>query len=129
MKAIALTTALVAALSAPAFAGSQLEQDLGVDHGVYSATQLVALKNAAEQTGNDARVYFGDNGSNVLSSSNAKNTVAERIFAEINAAGVGEGRFLAKAETRNVVVSDGAANARAAAIIASSAVPTDGPNS
>ena len=59
MKRIVLTSAIVLGLAAPAFANSQLEKTLGVDAGVYSLSQLVALKDAAEKTDNEGRLFFG----------------------------------------------------------------------
>ena len=44
MTRIALTSALVLALTAPAFASSQLERSLGVEPGVYSFSELAAIK-------------------------------------------------------------------------------------
>ncbi len=60
MKTFAITTALIAAVAAPAFAQSQLERDLGVPAGTYSATQLSALANAAEQDGEGRSMFFND---------------------------------------------------------------------
>ncbi len=39
-----IASALVAALAAPAFANSQLESALGVEPGVYTTAELVAIK-------------------------------------------------------------------------------------
>ena len=44
MKRTLIVSALVAAIAAPAFANSQLENILGVEPGVYSASELVAIK-------------------------------------------------------------------------------------
>ncbi|WP_424968262.1 hypothetical protein, partial [Dinoroseobacter sp. S375] len=41
---LALTSALVIALTAPAFASSQLERQLGVEPGAYSFSELAAIK-------------------------------------------------------------------------------------
>ena len=46
MNRIALSTALVVALAAPAFASSQLEDRLNVEPGVYSTAELVAIDRA-----------------------------------------------------------------------------------
>lgn len=48
MKRLALTTALVLAVAAPAFASEQLAAQLGVDAADYSTAQLVELKSAVE---------------------------------------------------------------------------------
>ena len=52
---LALTSALVIALTAPAFASSQLERQLGVEPGVYSFSELAAIKGS----------YDTDNGYNI----------------------------------------------------------------
>jgi hypothetical protein len=44
MTRIALTSALVLALAAPAVAGSQLERTLGVEPGAYTFAELAAIK-------------------------------------------------------------------------------------
>ncbi len=44
MKRTLIASALVAALAAPAFADSQLENILGVEPGVYTTAELVAIK-------------------------------------------------------------------------------------
>ncbi|MDV7141070.1 hypothetical protein R3X27_00100 [Tropicimonas sp. TH_r6] len=53
MNRIALTTALVFALAAPAFASDQLANQLDVEPGVYSTAELIALDRAL-QDGNQA---------------------------------------------------------------------------
>jgi hypothetical protein len=44
MTRIALIAALTAAIAAPALAGTQLERSLGVEPGVYSFSELAAIK-------------------------------------------------------------------------------------
>lgn len=44
MKRTLIVSALVAAIAAPAFANSQLEQILGVEPGVYTSAELAAIK-------------------------------------------------------------------------------------
>jgi hypothetical protein len=44
MTRIALIAALTTAIAAPAFASSQLERSLGVEPGVYSFSELAAIK-------------------------------------------------------------------------------------
>ncbi len=61
MKTIVLTTALVAALSAPAFASDQLAQSLGVQPGQYTTAELIRLEQAQQQ-GNEQQVAFILNG-------------------------------------------------------------------
>lgn len=48
MKRIALTTALVLSLAAPAFASDQLAKQLNVEPGIYTTAELVSLRNALE---------------------------------------------------------------------------------
>ena len=48
MKRILLTSALALTLAAPALASDQLARSLGVEPGVYSTAQLVALRSALE---------------------------------------------------------------------------------
>lgn len=129
MKAIALTTALIAAISAPAFAGSQLEKTLGVEPGVYTNAQLVAIKTAHEQTGSEATLYFGSRGATTVSSAAAENATAAAILDSITASADDAMRLDAAERKRNVLVSDGHVNERAADIFAGYAVLSDGPNS
>jgi hypothetical protein len=60
MNRIIASTAVALSLAAPAFANDQLAASLGVEPGVYTTAELVQLKNAAEFTSNDARVFLGD---------------------------------------------------------------------
>lgn len=83
MKTILTTAAIVLGASLPAAAASQLEMQLGVTPGVYSTADLVALKFASEETGNQARVQLGEDSGMVVSSSNVQNSRAAEIFAEI----------------------------------------------
>ena len=69
MKTIILSAAL-AAFAAPSFASDQLAHSLGVEPGVYTLSQLIELKDAAERTGIEGDVYFGD-GPAFASGSNA----------------------------------------------------------
>ena len=57
MKRIVLTSALLAALAAPAFASTQLELSLGVEPGVYSTAELIDLRRAVEND-DKARINF-----------------------------------------------------------------------
>lgn len=125
MKKLALTTALILGVSAPAFAQSQLEKDLGVAPGVYSAAQIVALKSAAEQTGNDATVYFGDKSVAVMSSSNIANARAHSIAQSIAKASDDGNERLFAANVGKSPVGHGAINATAAAIFADIAAASD----
>jgi len=59
MKRFALTTAIALGLAAPAMAARQLEKSLGVAPGVYTLSQLVEIKHAAETDGGGTRAYFG----------------------------------------------------------------------
>lgn len=107
MKTFALTTALIASLAAPALAGaSQLEKDLGVEPGVYSAAQLVRLKAAAEQTGNEARVHFGEKTAVQVSTSNLGAATAD-IVAGITEAN-DDGGWFRNGGDRHIVIGDGA---------------------
>ncbi len=99
MKTIVIASALIAAVSAPAFAQSQLERNLGVEAGAYTATQLVALKTAADQDGEGRTVFFGaDNGVNI-SSANVTNPRAAAILESIRLAGDEGARGAAKSAT------------------------------
>ncbi|MEX5729625.1 hypothetical protein Ga0609869_002978 [Rhodovulum iodosum] len=131
MKRIILSTAAVFALAAPAMAQSQLERELGVEAGQYTGTQLVRLKAAANETGNDARVYFGTPKEYTVSSTSAANDEAERIFESI-AMGSDDGidRVFAEDDTSRVFMSTQShANARAAQILDALGDHRDGPNS
>lgn len=46
MNRIVLTTALILAAAAPAFANDQLAASIGVEPGVYSTAELVAIKSS-----------------------------------------------------------------------------------
>lgn len=48
MKTIALTTALLLGLAAPALASDQLARNIGVEPGVYSLSELARLKGAKD---------------------------------------------------------------------------------
>ncbi len=48
MNRIALTTALLLSLSAPAFASDQLAKQLEVEPGVYTTAELISLRSALE---------------------------------------------------------------------------------
>lgn len=48
MKRILLTSALALTLTGPAFASDQLARSLGVEPGVYSTAELIALRSAYE---------------------------------------------------------------------------------
>ena len=55
MKTI-IATVIALSAAAPAVANDQLARNLGVEPGQYTLEQLVALKNASTQEGNDSRV-------------------------------------------------------------------------
>ena len=62
MKTLALTTALVAALAAPAaFASDSLARSLGVEPGAYTTAELIQLRQAMEEN-NQPIVHFILNG-------------------------------------------------------------------
>ncbi|MHC0053317.1 hypothetical protein [Actibacterium sp. D379-3] len=109
MKTFILTSAIALGLSAPAFADTQLERLLGVEPGVYTATQLVALASAADQTGNDARVYFGDPAESVARSGSLyANASVRATFAELAAASDdGNDRLNAGATDRGITFAGG----------------------
>lgn len=130
MKRFILSTAAVFALAAPALAQSQLERDLGVEPGQYTAIQLVKLKAADGQTGEDGRVYFGTPKSYTVSSSSMSNDEAERILEGI-AKGSDDGidrLFAEKRSSRVFVSTKSYANDRAAKIIRSLSDQRDGSN-
>ena len=54
MKLFAATAAIAVALSAPAFANDQLAASLGVEPGVYTTSELAALRNAKENDDHQA---------------------------------------------------------------------------
>ncbi|MGB8622176.1 MAG: hypothetical protein WCD16_05100 [Paracoccaceae bacterium] len=87
MKNLILTSALILGASAPAFAQSQLEMQLGVEPGVYSTAQLAQIKGVAGESGNDAMISLDSNKSVTMSSSNAVPPKAVKIFAELKRAG------------------------------------------
>lgn len=100
MTRIALTTALVLGLAAPAFANDQLARSLGVDAGAYTTMQLVQLKSALSADEHIvAKAITG--GSAVVSTQSLGSPAADaaiaRLFAEddekriYNASGVADG--------------------------------------
>lgn len=131
MKRIILGTAAVFALAAPALAQTQLERDLGVEAGQYTATQLVRLKAAQGQTGDDGRVYFGTPKTYATSSASVTNDTAERIFETIAMdSDDGLDRVLADdGSTRVFMSAKGHANERAARILDALGDHRDGSNS
>lgn len=127
MKTIALTTALIAAISAPAFAGSQLEKQLGVEHGVYTVGQLIELSTADAETGNEGRVYFGNDSGITLSSQSTNDRAAEIHAQLISESDGNEGRPY---DVHSIAISSkNGVNARAAAIFAQFDQLSDGGNS
>lgn len=80
MKRLALTAALILSAAAPALAQSQLEQSVGAPAGKFTLAELVELKAAAEQTGNDAIVHFGSGDAMTVSTSGPVNDRAAEIF-------------------------------------------------
>lgn len=65
MKTTLIASALVAAIAAPAFAaGTQLERQLGVEPGVYSFTELAAIKGSYDT---DTGYVFPVENGNVVS--------------------------------------------------------------
>lgn len=118
MKAIALTTALITAIAAPAFAGNQLEDTLGVAPGTYSNAQLVALYAASDDDGNEGRLFAKAAKNNAAQSAEAA-ARAGMIFEDIAAAsdeGHERKSFGASESAGNV--STKSVNARAEAIFA-----------
>lgn len=61
MKKI-LVTLIALTAAAPALANDQLARSLGVEPGQYTLSQLVALKDAATRTGNEAVVNLDNVG-------------------------------------------------------------------
>lgn len=57
MKRLALTTALLAGLAAPALASDQLALGLGVEPGAYTTAELIDLRQAREDQ-DEARIDF-----------------------------------------------------------------------
>ncbi len=81
MKKFALTALVALAVSAPAFAQTQLERSVGAAPGQYSLSQLIRLKTAQTESGNEARVYFQANPADV--SRNRHSPTALRIFEQL----------------------------------------------
>jgi hypothetical protein len=84
MKTLVITTILALGVAAPAVAQSQLEQSVGAEAGQYSLSELVQLKQSETESGNEGRVFLGNDKFN-FSAKNAHNGVAARIFADIAA--------------------------------------------
>ena len=59
MKSI-IAAALALTAASPVLANDQLARSLGVEPGEYTLEELVVLKGAASETGNEARVYLGN---------------------------------------------------------------------
>ncbi|PIV76091.1 MAG: hypothetical protein COW55_02975 [Rhodobacteraceae bacterium CG17_big_fil_post_rev_8_21_14_2_50_65_11] len=116
MKTLALTTAIVAALSAPAaFASGSLAQSMGVTPGEYTTAQLINLRNAMEE--NDvARVNFILNGhSNPVDAATIYNTRLEQAVADDDYATL---NYLRRAGAEVVSTQSYGQNARAQEIFA-----------
>lgn len=90
MKTLALTSALIAALAAPVFAGNFEIVD-------------------ADRDGSDRLVYSSKASDAVLSTSNSANPVARAIADEIRANGDEFERSVGRGVARNVVTSSGGA--------------------
>ncbi|MBV0911293.1 hypothetical protein [Anianabacter salinae] len=82
MTRIAALAAVLAALSAPAFAMTQLESQVGAEG--LTTSQLAQLKFAQSETGSDATVFF-DGESFRFSTSEQHSDRARQIFAQIRA--------------------------------------------
>ncbi|MGB8622516.1 MAG: hypothetical protein WCD16_06840 [Paracoccaceae bacterium] len=117
MKNLILTSALIIGASAPAFAQSQLEMQLGVAPGVYSTAQLAQLKGVAGETGNDAMVRLDVNKSVTVSSSNAVPPTAVKIFADLQRAGDDTNARLFADNMKGTTFSGQSGNARAQAVL------------
>lgn len=89
MKNLAITSIIALGLAAPAFAQSQLELSVGAQAGQYTLDELVRLKAASTESGNEGRVYLG-NSKITFSASNVHNPVAQRIFNELDAESRGD---------------------------------------
>ncbi|MEC9196768.1 MAG: hypothetical protein VX974_04090 [Pseudomonadota bacterium] len=111
MKTLIAATALVAAISAPAFAQSQLETLAGVSAGEYSTSQVAQIYLAADA---DAPApYLAGESTATVSSKSSVNPVAEAQF-ELIAAQKGEDYSSGTV----TVYSAAPVNAQAAAIFA-----------
>ncbi|TCP41685.1 hypothetical protein [Rhodovulum marinum] len=116
MKRLAITTALILSAAAPAMAQSQLERQLGVPAGEYTLSQLVQLKSAAEQTGNDGAVHFKAASDMTMSTAGPVNQRA-RDLIRAQALTSDDGNTRLFADNVGTVVSGEIANPRARAII------------
>lgn len=82
MKKFAITTIIALGVAAPALAQSQLERSVGAAAGQYTLGELVKLKDLDSYSGNEGRVYLGNENIN-FSASNRHNPVAQRIFRQL----------------------------------------------
>ena len=82
MKNAVIATVIALGVAAPAMAQSQLEASVGAAPGQYNLSELAQLADAATKTDNEGRVYFGYAKTH-FSASNAHNSVAASIFAQI----------------------------------------------
>ena len=115
MTRIALTTALVLGLSAPAFANEQLARSLGVDAGDYTTAQLVQLGNALSSDEHIVAKAITD-GSAVVSTQSfgapAADAAIARLFAEddekriYNASGVADGSAVVSTQSFRSATAD-----------------------
>ncbi|MBL3572419.1 hypothetical protein JMK10_06695 [Rhodovulum sulfidophilum] len=124
MKTLALTAAAFVALSAPVFAQTQLEQDLGVQPGSYSASQLIELKAAAEKDGPLSRVWFSPASSTTMSTSGYANARVAKIVASL-AAESDNGYVAAHGHRDNGPAAQTITDPRVAAIAAYNAANAD----
>ncbi|WP_414897869.1 hypothetical protein [Rhodovulum sp. YEN HP10] len=124
MKTLALTAAAFVALSTPVFAQSQLEQDLGVEAGVYSASQLIQIKAAAEKDGPLAQVWFSPADSTTMSSSGYADARVAKVVASL-AAESDNGYVAAHGHRDNGLAPQTISNPRVAAIAAYNAANAD----
>ena len=65
MTRFAITAAALMALSVPAFAGDPLAASVGVEPGVYTVSELAALKNAQDSDDNTRIAHIRNGGSPV----------------------------------------------------------------
>jgi len=117
MKTLLLTSALLIGAS-PVLAQTQLERQLGVPAGKYTNSQLAELAAAANETGSDARVYFGNDSTTRMSSRGVAAERAANVFAWFAREDDDTQRRAQAGQLTPTPQSDGAVNATAARILA-----------
>ena len=117
MKTLLLTSALLIG-AAPVLAQTQLERQLGVPAGKYTTSQLAELAAASNETGSDARVYFGNDSATRVSSRGVTSERAAEVFARFAREDDDSQRRAQAGKVTPTPHSSGAVNATAERILA-----------